>query len=174
MVSVCATCKGLQKYPHGLNGAQDSSTESLVWVNTRLPTLRSSSNACRACALLLNGILPYCDRFAGVAEDRIRVTAESFNSKPDRTLQDHLSVELRWKDNEDHDECQNETHENTTGYADLKLEFFTDGGMHRSVWYMAFVFKITCCSFADFAEMYVLTSVQMVNLLSLPLEEVGN
>ncbi|XP_014552934.1 hypothetical protein COCVIDRAFT_109008 [Bipolaris victoriae FI3] len=127
MVSVCATCKGLQKYPHGLNGAQDSSTESLVWVNTRLPTLRSSSNACRACALLLNGILPYCDRFAGVAEDRIRVTAESFNSKPDRTLQDHLSVELRWKDNEDHDECQNETHENTTGYADLKLEFFTDG-----------------------------------------------
>jgi hypothetical protein len=143
MVSVCATCKGLQKHPHGLTAAQDSGAESLVWVNTKVPTLRSSSSTCRACALLLDGILLHRDRFTGVNEDKIRVTAESFKSKPDRNLQDHLSVELRWKDNED-DECQNEPHEKFTSYADLKLEFFTDEGMNQ-VFFSYSLFEPSCC-----------------------------
>ncbi|USP79146.1 hypothetical protein yc1106_06420 [Curvularia clavata] len=130
MVSVCATCKGLQNHFHGLHGAQDGSTGTLTWVNTSLSTLRSSSNACHACALLLNGILLHSDRFAGVNDDKIRVMAESFSAKPERNLQGHLSVELRWKDNEDHDECQNGNHEHAAGPADLKLEFFTDEGIY--------------------------------------------
>ncbi|RAR12263.1 het domain-containing protein [Stemphylium lycopersici] len=126
MVSVCATCKGLQKHLHGLNGGQDSGTESLVWVNTTLPNLRSSSSTCRACALLVNGILLHHDRFAAIHEDRVRVTAETFNSKLGGNLQDHLSVELRWKESEDPEGCQDDDHEHVASNADLKLDFFTD------------------------------------------------
>ncbi|KAJ4366188.1 hypothetical protein N0V83_007823 [Neocucurbitaria cava] len=42
-------------------------------------------------------------------------------------LQDHLSVEVRWKEQGDHNACQDDEHEHITGYPDLKLEFFTDG-----------------------------------------------
>lgn len=135
MVSVCATCKGLQKHLHGLNGGQDSGTESLVWVNTTLPNLRSSSSTCRACALLVNGILLHHDRFAAIHEDRVRVTAETFNSKLGGNLQDHLSVELRWKESEDPEGCQDDDHEHVASNADLKLDFFTDEGMHHSQTY---------------------------------------
>ncbi|KAF1831316.1 HET-domain-containing protein [Decorospora gaudefroyi] len=129
MVSVCATCKGLQKRLHGLDGAQENGTDSMLWVSTSLPTLRSSASACRACALLLNGVLLHHDRFAGTDEDHVRVTAETFNAKPGagRKAQEHLSVELRWKDADDRDECQDDQDEHIAGHADLKLEFFTDG-----------------------------------------------
>ncbi|KAF1943504.1 hypothetical protein EJ02DRAFT_343095 [Clathrospora elynae] len=126
MVSVCSTCRGLQKHLHGLDGTQEAESESLLWLNTSLPKLRASSGACRACALLLNGILLHHDRFTSVNEESMRVTAESFTSKSGRNIQDHLSVELRWQESDDHD-CQDEEHEHTTGHADLKLEFFTDG-----------------------------------------------
>jgi hypothetical protein len=123
MVSVCAVCHGLQKHLHGLDSAQENGIDSLLWVSTSLSNLRLNS-ACRTCALLLNGILLHHDRFAGVDEDSVRVKAESFKQR-----QEHLSVELRWK--EDHDECQDDEHEHSAGSADLKLEFFTDGGMRR-------------------------------------------
>ena len=128
MVSVCATCKGLQKHLHGLDGPQETETGKLQWIDTSLPKLRSSASGCRACALILNGILLHHDRFAGQREDGIRVVAVSFTSKPGRTLQDHLSVEIRWKEHDDHSTCQEDEHEHPTGYPDLKLEFFTDGG----------------------------------------------
>ncbi|CAN9326770.1 unnamed protein product [Alternaria sp. RS040] len=126
MVSVCATCKGLQKHLHG-ESAQENGSESLVWVDTTLPKLRSRSTACRACALLLNGVLLHHDRFANINEDNVRITAESFKPKTGKTPQEHLSVELRWKDNDDQDDSHEDDHEHATGHADLKLEFFTDG-----------------------------------------------
>jgi hypothetical protein len=132
MVSVCATCKGLQKHLHGLDGAQENGANSLLWVNSTLPNLRSSSSACRACALLLNGVLLHHDRFAGVNEDSVRVKAQSFGPKQGKSSQEHLSVELRWKESDDHDGCHDEEHEHTAGNADLKLEFFTDGGMDQA------------------------------------------
>ncbi|KAF2128115.1 HET-domain-containing protein [Dothidotthia symphoricarpi CBS 119687] len=130
MVSVCATCKGLQKH---LN-TQESEVGSLRWVSTSLPNLRASAanNRCRACALLLQGILLHHDRFANIREDRIQIMAESFNPRPGRTLQDHLSVEIRWKQlDHDEGECQAGNHEHT-GNPDLKLEFFTDGAGQSS------------------------------------------
>ena len=131
MVSVCTTCKGLQKHLHG-ESAQENGSESLVWVDTTLSKLRSSSSACRACALLLNGVLLHHDRFANINEDNVRITAESFKPKLGKAPQEHLSVELRWKDNDDQDDCHDDDdHEHAAGHADLKLEFFTDGGMHQ-------------------------------------------
>jgi len=130
MVSVCATCKGLQKHLHG-ESAQENGSESLVWVDTTLPKLRSRSTACRACALLLNGVLLHHDRFANINEDNVRITAESFKPKTGKTPQEHLSVELRWKDNDDQDDSHEDDHEPPTGHPDLKLEFFTDGGMRQ-------------------------------------------
>jgi hypothetical protein len=59
------------------------------------------------------------------------VTAESFKPKSGKSHQEHLSVELRWKESDDHDGCQDDEHEHTAGNADLKLEFFTDGGMRQ-------------------------------------------
>ncbi|KAG9188383.1 hypothetical protein G6011_02306 [Alternaria panax] len=126
MVSVCATCKGLQTHLHG-ESAQGNRADALPWVDTTLPNLRSRSSACRACALLLSGVLLHHDRFANIAEDNVRVTAESFKSKPGKALQEHLSVELRWKDNDDQDDCHGDDQERAAGHADLKLEFFTDG-----------------------------------------------
>ena len=117
MVSVCATCKGLQLHLRSLDGTfQDSSSSSLSWVNTTLPNLRRSTNAggCRACALILQGILLHHDRFAGVKEEIIRIKAESFTS-PDGihkvSNQGHLSVEVRWKDAHLHHENGNQQDE---------------------------------------------------------------
>lgn len=130
MVSVCASCKGLQKHLHGRDGIQETETNVLRWVNTSLPNLRTSSASCRACALLLNGILLHHDRFAGQKEGDVWVTAESFKSTSEQTAQDHLSVEVRWRAKEDNDECQDEEQEHAAGYPDLKLEFFIDEGTH--------------------------------------------
>ncbi|KAI8933727.1 hypothetical protein NX059_009443 [Plenodomus lindquistii] len=128
MVSVCASCKGLQKHLHSLDGAQETETDALQWLSTSLPELRTSSSSCRACALLLNGILLHHDRFASQREEDIWITAESFKPKVDQPAQDHLSLELRWHSRHDHD-CQDDEddHEHSAGYPDLKLEFFTDG-----------------------------------------------
>jgi len=132
MVSVCGTCQGLQKHLKALENQKETENDTLQWVNTSLPSLRASASNCRACALLLNGILLHHERFAGINEHKIRVKAESFTSKPGRTFQDHLSVELRWKEQDaHHDECQDDQHEHV-GYPDLKLEFFTDRGKRPS------------------------------------------
>ncbi|KAA8612735.1 HET domain containing protein [Pyrenophora tritici-repentis] len=122
MVSVCVTCKGLQKNHLRLDGAQGNVTKSLPWVDTTLPNLRLRSTSCRACALLLNGILLHHDRFASVPEDRIRVTAGPFQQKPEKGSQGPLPVELRWQDSDEDSEEQL----HAAGHADLKLEFFTD------------------------------------------------
>lgn len=135
MVSVCATCKGLQNHLHGLKGAPDSGAASLVWLSTRLPRLRASASSCRACALLVNGILLHRARLARLGQDEdddaVRVTAESFKPRPDTSLQGHLSVELRWTTADDQNDCQDDDHDHAASQPDLKLEFFTDGGMHH-------------------------------------------
>jgi hypothetical protein len=124
MVSACITCNGLQK--HLLGTAQESENGSLQWVNTSLPRLRASAEHCPACKLLLNGILFHHERFANIREDQISIRAESFLSAPGRTCQDHLSVELRWKEQDAHtDEGQDEQND-YAGYPDLKLEYFND------------------------------------------------
>ncbi|KAH7080085.1 heterokaryon incompatibility protein-domain-containing protein [Paraphoma chrysanthemicola] len=132
MVSVCGTCQGLQKHLKALEAPQETDNDTVQWVNASLPSLRASGGNCRACALLLNGVLLHHERFSGVREDKIRVKAESFSSKPGRNFQDHLSVEIRWKEEDaHHDECQDNEHEHA-GYPDLKLEFFTDEGQQSS------------------------------------------
>ncbi|KAH8723185.1 heterokaryon incompatibility protein-domain-containing protein [Phaeosphaeriaceae sp. PMI808] len=123
MVSMCGVCHGLQNHLMHLGSNQEKVGDALQWVNTSLPSLRASGTSCRACALLLNGILLHHERFSDADEKIIRIKAESFTSKPGRVFQDHLSVELRWKDQ---DTQQNDQYE-PTGYPDLKLEFFTDG-----------------------------------------------
>jgi len=129
MVSVCVTCKGLQKNHHGFDGAQSNVTRSSPLVDTTLPNLRLRSSACRACALLLDGILLHHDRFASIQEDRIRVTAGPFHPKSEKGFQGPLSVELRWQESDDQDD---EEHLHTAGHADLKLEFFTDMGTWKT------------------------------------------
>lgn len=129
MVSVCGTCKGLQKHLKPGDASQELEPDTVQWVNTSLANLRSSASNCRACALLLNGILLHHERFAGFKEDRITIKVENFATKPGRTSQSHLSVELRWRElDAQHDECQDDPHDQT-GYPDLKLEYFTSGGM---------------------------------------------
>lgn len=129
MVSVCATCKGLQKHLRGLDGSQEAETEKSQWIDATLPVLRTSAGGgCRACALVLNGILLHHDRFAGQKEDRVKIKAESFNPRRDKSPQDHLSVEVRWKEHDESGESPDDEHEQAPGYPDLKLEFFTDGG----------------------------------------------
>ncbi|KAF2006678.1 HET-domain-containing protein [Amniculicola lignicola CBS 123094] len=128
MVSVCTTCKGLQKHLKALDGADAESVTS-TWVNTTIPTLRHSTNGgCRACAVLLQGILLHHDRFEGVKEENVRIKAQSFDTSKGKDAQDHLSVEVRWK--ELGDGCDDGGHEHEpeedTGYPDLKLEFFTN------------------------------------------------
>lgn len=128
MVSVCGTCQSLQRHLKTLEGPQETENGTLQLVNTTLPSLRTSGSNCRACALLLNGILLHHDRFSDINEEKIRVRAESFASTPGRTFEDHLSVEVRWKEQDaEHDGCQDDQHEHV-GYPELKLEFFTDGG----------------------------------------------
>jgi hypothetical protein len=135
MVSVCTNCKGLQKHLRGLDGGvQETETGSWEWLNTTLPSLRRSANGgCRACALLVNGILLHHDRFPSVKkEEYIKIKANTFDcSAPvERTAQDHLSVEVRWQEPRDETydgESESELGQ-AEGYPDLKLEFFTDQG----------------------------------------------
>jgi hypothetical protein len=128
MVSVCGTCQGLQKHLKILERPQETDSDTLQWANTTLPSLRTSGANCRACALILSGVLLHHDRFATANEDNVRIKAESFASKPGRTLQGHLSVEVRWKEQDtQYDECQDDQ-QGDVGYPDLKLEFFTDRG----------------------------------------------
>ena len=130
MVSVCTTCKGLQKHLSASGNSKDSDKPSVLqWVNaSTLPTLRrSTAGGCRACALVLQGILLHHDRFAGVEEENIRISVQSYQSSPVEKAQDHLSVDVRW--NEEPDEsCDETAHDHEVGYPDLKLEFFTDDG----------------------------------------------
>ena len=130
MVSVCATCKGLQKHLNPSNNGQDLDELSVVqWVNATLPSLRqSTSGGCRACALVLQGILLHHDRFTGVEEEKIRIVAQSYRSGSAGKAQDHLSVDVRWKELPD-EGCEENAHDHEDGYPDLRLEFFTDGGM---------------------------------------------
>lgn len=124
---ICATCKGLRKHPQAFGGVQEKEAGVLQWVDTSLPDLRASAIGCRACAVLLQGILLHHDRFANVKENDIWITAESFNPAPGRSSQDHLSVEARWK--KQHNDDGHETDElDHAGWPNLKLEFFTDGG----------------------------------------------
>ena len=126
MMPVCTLCSGLQKPLKGPGQyGQTDSLSSIRWVDTTLQQLRASSGACRACALLLNGVLFYHGRFATVKENQIRVIAETFQSAHSKTSQDHLSVEVRWKQHEE--QCDDaDDHEHDEGYPDLKLELFTD------------------------------------------------
>jgi hypothetical protein len=149
MVSVCTTCKGLQKHLQALDsGIQINrpSAQRLRWVSTTLPGLRRSTHGgCRACATLLQGVLLHHDRFAGLNEEQIRISAESFTrpeAVSDRDAQLHLSVEVRWQElgdqcgdgaEHEHEHEPEHEHEQDEGYPDLKLEFFTDGGMSRDV-----------------------------------------
>lgn len=127
---VCTCCKGLQKHIQGLDFTQGTDPQSVRILHTTLPALRTSSTGCRACALLLNGILLHHDKFKNQKEEDVWITAYSFTGIPGKAAQDHLSVEIRWKPSEDQDECQDDEHdlEHTNGYPDLKLEYFTDGG----------------------------------------------
>jgi hypothetical protein len=129
MVSICATCKSLQRQLNAPNDDQDSSSPTVLQcANTTLPGLRRSAGGCRACALLLQGILLHHDRYPGVEEENIRIVAESYRSSPSEKAQDHLSVDLRWQ-RQDDESCEETAHEHEDGYPDLRLEFFTDGGM---------------------------------------------
>jgi hypothetical protein len=136
MISPCITCKGLQKQNLPTNGAHVTAPlESIEWVNTALSDLRQSSATCRACALLLQGILLHHDRFSRASEDDVRVVAESFQPGSVNDAQLHLSLELRWRQcgdtcvyNDDEDITEN----HGDRYPDLKLEFFTDRGMFAS------------------------------------------
>lgn len=123
---VCTTCKGLQKHQKAVDGVQETEAGALKLVDTSLPDLRASAANCRACALLLQGVLLHHDRFRNVKESDICITAESYKSIPGHSSQDHLSVEARWQDPHD-DDVQGED-EHGHGWPNLKLEFFTDGG----------------------------------------------
>lgn len=126
---VCVTCKGLQKHLKAVDGVQETEAGALKLVEASLPDLRASAANCRACALLLQGILLHHDRFRDVKENDIRITAESFKTIPGRSSQDHLSVEARWQDPQDDDAQEEDEHEHGhAGWPNLKLEFFTDGG----------------------------------------------
>jgi hypothetical protein len=130
MDSVCVSCNGLQK--HLLGNTPVSENGSLQWVNTSLPRLRASAENCPACRLLLNGILFHHDRFANIRETRIRIRAESFLSASGRISQDHLSLELRWKESDPHVDQGHDDDEHAA-YPDLKLEYFTDS----SRWFLS-------------------------------------
>jgi len=129
MVSVCSTCNGLQTHLR----VSDADTgveaiEPLRWLSSTLPSLRASTTAgCRACALILHGILLHHDRFANIKEEAIRISAESFPStaKSRARGQDHLSVSVRWGVQDDD---PNDYEPEQEGYPDLKLEFYTDSG----------------------------------------------
>ena len=123
---VCGTCKGLQKQFNAANGAQQTEATAHL-VDASLPDLRASASNCRACALLLQGILLHHDRFRDVKEDDIQIIANSFTSASGHNSQGHLSVEARWKEQYEDDDQEDDEHEHS-GWPNLKLEFFTDRG----------------------------------------------
>jgi hypothetical protein len=130
MVSICATCKNLQKQLKTPSNSQESDSPTVLQlVDTTLPNLRRSSGSCRACSLLLQGILLHHDRFTGIQEENIRIVAESYQSSQSEKAQDHLSVDLRWQKQTD-GYCEETPHEPEDGYPDLRLEFFADGSMY--------------------------------------------
>lgn len=132
METVCATCTGLQKHLKIPLQDHNAHAPSLVrWVNTTLPHLRASAANCRGCALLLQGILLHHGRFAGIKEDQVKITADTFQSEPNAS-QDHLSVQLRWREYE-HDCDDMSDHDHEESYPDLKLEYFTDQGVSPKV-----------------------------------------
>ena len=126
MVSVCKTCRGLQT---SQRTPEDGASGALQWFSTTLPVLRRSAAAgCRGCALILQGVLLHHDQFVGVSEDRLKISAKSFISGPDKhSVQGHLSVELRWNlgDEAEADALELDYEEK---YPDLKLEFYTEKG----------------------------------------------
>ncbi|KAF2637378.1 HET-domain-containing protein [Massarina eburnea CBS 473.64] len=129
---MCTTCKGLQKHLQIFDVEEESDAPNVVqWMNTTLPRLRVSSGSCRACALILQGILLHHERFTGVQEPNITVIAESFRSTPVQTVQDHLSVELRWR-GVSNESCDGDAQQCEEAYPDMKLEFFTDGDCETS------------------------------------------
>jgi hypothetical protein len=129
MVSVCATCKGLQLHLSPYDSNQESDELGVVqWVNTTLSALRRSAGGCRACALILQGILLHHDRYQGVKEDRLRIIAQTYRSSSTEKAQEHLSVDLRWKE-QPGESCGDTTHDHEDGYPDLKLEYFLEEGM---------------------------------------------
>ena len=96
---------------------------------TTLPNLRSSAHSgCRACALLLQGLLLHYDQIADVPEYMIRIKAKSFSSSgtvSEKNGQGHLSLEVRWQEPENCGDCKLAHYED---FPDLKLEFFMDKG----------------------------------------------
>ncbi|KAF3002648.1 hypothetical protein E8E13_009340 [Curvularia kusanoi] len=122
---VCGTCKGLQKHIKSVDEHQEPEATTHL-VDTSLPNLRASATNCRACALLLQGILLHHDRFKNVKEDGIRITANSLTSTAEHAYQDHLSVEARWNEQQEDFDQEDDDHE-YSGCPNLKLEFFTDG-----------------------------------------------
>ena len=123
---ICGTCKGLQRQFKAADGAQQTEATTHL-VDASLPDLRASTTNCRACALLLQGILLHHDRFRNVKEDGIQITANSFTSTAGRNSQGHLSVEARWNKQYGDEDQEDDEHEHS-GWPNLKLEFFTDGG----------------------------------------------
>ena len=78
--------------------------------------------------MILQGVLLHHDQFVGVSEDKLKISAKSFISGPDKhSVQGHLSVELRWKlrDEAEADALELDYEEK---YPDLKLEFYTEKG----------------------------------------------
>ena len=122
-MSVCATCASLRvRGKASKDDEERDGNRSVRLVDTTLAQLRGSSGSCRACAVLLNGVLFYHSRFAAVKEDETKITADVF---PSKALQDHLTVNVRWTSHEEESDDMEE-HEHEEDYPDLKLEFFTD------------------------------------------------
>lgn len=137
MVSACTTCKRLQKFKQ-MESLTHSSEMSTEWMNTNLAKLRGSSGGgCRACSLLLQGILLHHDKFAASREEDVKVRAQTYQS-PDPT-QNHLSVELHWKPpNSDDSGLEDEDEDDEVGLPDLKLEYYTEEGMRPFPCIMSF------------------------------------
>lgn len=123
---VCTTCKGLQKQFKEVDDTRTPEAGVLHLVDASLPGLRTSAAGCRACGLLVQGILLHHDRFKNVKEDDIKITAKSFSSERERSQQDHLSVDVCWREQHDDDDHQ-DNEQGHAGWPNLKLEFFTDG-----------------------------------------------
>lgn len=127
-MSICATCGNLRARGEALGGDEERDGDTAVrLVDATLAQLRLSSGGCRACAVLLNGVLFYHNRFATIKEEDIKITAETF---PSKALQDHLSVDVRWKFHDEEsghmDVEDGGDDEHKESYPDLRLEFFTD------------------------------------------------
>ncbi|KAF2017636.1 HET-domain-containing protein [Aaosphaeria arxii CBS 175.79] len=126
MVSICPNCKGLQNRLGASDLGHGHAPQRTQWLSTTLPDLELSANeGCRACSLLLQGILLHHHRFAGAKQGDVKIKAESFN---DSNAQRHLSVELRWvqPDFDIPDQHEMNGDDDSEAHPDLKLEFFVD------------------------------------------------